>query len=218
MNDDYHSPGNLLRARQRADLARGERPHEPLAEAGTPHAVIGGVAVCLHGYRRNTVDIDLLVRTEDMPAIRAALTKAGFSWDDKVREFRDPVGIPVQFVAAGERAEKGSEVLLPSPADEHVAVMIEGLPVLSLSALIELKLACGGGTPGACTATSPTWSNSSPCMVSTALSHGICTRPCGPPSGNLSAGFTDHPPAPGVSRRSRRGLVEHVMAASSYRP
>jgi hypothetical protein len=160
--------------------------HEALAEAGTPHAVIGGVAVCLHGYRRNTVDIDLLVRTEDMPAICAALTKAGFSWDDKVREFRDPVGVPVQFVAAGERAGKGSEVLLPSPADDHVAVMIEGLPVLSLSALIESKLA-------ACTATSPTWSNSSPCMVSTALSRGICTRPCDPPSGNLSAGFTDHP-------------------------
>jgi hypothetical protein len=121
--------------------------HEALAEAGTPHAVIGGVAVCLHGYRRNTVDIDLLVRTEDMPAICAALTKAGFSWDDKVREFRDPVGVPVQFVAAGERAGKGSEVLLPSPADDHVAVMIEGLPVLSLSALIESKLACGEGDP-----------------------------------------------------------------------
>jgi hypothetical protein len=107
--------------------------HEALAEAGTPHAVIGGVAVCLHGYRRNTVDIDLLVRTEDMPAIRAALTKAGFSWDDKVREFRDPVGVPVQFVAAGERAGKGSEVLLPSPADDHVAVMIVRTTVAACS-------------------------------------------------------------------------------------
>jgi hypothetical protein len=38
-------------------------------------------------------------------------------------------------------------VLLPSPADDHVAVMIEGLPVLSLSALIESKLACGEGDP-----------------------------------------------------------------------
>jgi len=119
--------------------------HEALAEAGAPHAVIGGVAVCLHGYRRNTVDIDLLVRTEDMPAIREALTKAGFLWDKEAREFRDPTGVPIQFVAAGERAGKGSEVLLPSPADDDVAVMIEGLPVLSLSALIESKLACGEG-------------------------------------------------------------------------
>ena len=119
--------------------------HEALAEAGAPHAVIGGVAVCLHGYRRNTVDIDLLVRSEDMPAIREALTNAGFHWDEQSREFRDSTGIPVQFVAAGERAGKGSEILLPSPADDDVAVMIEGLPVLSLSALIESKLACGEG-------------------------------------------------------------------------
>lgn len=119
--------------------------HEALAAAGVPHAVIGGVAVCLHGYRRNTVDVDLLVRTEDMTAIREALTAAGFGWDEQAREFRDSGGIPLQFVAAGERAGKGSEVLLPSPADEDVAVMIEGLPVLALPALIESKLACGEG-------------------------------------------------------------------------
>ena len=53
--------------------------HEALAEAGAPHAVIGGVAVCLHGYRRNTVDVDLLVRPEDTPLIRDALTAAGFA-------------------------------------------------------------------------------------------------------------------------------------------
>jgi hypothetical protein len=119
--------------------------HEALAEAGAPHAVIGGVAVCLHGYRRNTVDVDLLVRPEDMALIHETLTAAGFSWDSQVCEFRDQAGIPVQIMAAGERAGKGSKVLLPSPADDRVAVLIEGLPVLSLAALIESKLACGEG-------------------------------------------------------------------------
>jgi hypothetical protein len=121
--------------------------HEALAEAGAPHAVIGGVAVCLHGYRRNTVDVDLLVRPEDTPLIRDALTAAGFTWDEQAHEFRSPAGVPVQFVAAGGRAGKGSEVLLPSPADDHVAVVIEGLPVLSLAALIESEIACGEGNP-----------------------------------------------------------------------
>jgi hypothetical protein len=160
--------------------------HEALSEIAAPHVVIGGVAVCLHGYRRNTVDIDLLVRRVDMRAIHKALTGAGFVWDElagcahtacsiagmrsrehssrenqrvsyleKVsedffhgqvdREFRTPAGIPVQFVAAGDRAGKGSEVILPNPADDGVAVLIEGLPVLSLPALIESKLACGEG-------------------------------------------------------------------------
>lgn len=121
--------------------------HEVLAKAGVPHAVLGGVAVCLHGYRRNTIDVDLLVRSEDMPAIKLALVAAGLVWDESAREFRTNAGIPIQFVAAGERAGKGSEVFLPSPSDERVAVLIEGLPVLSLASLIESKLACGEGDP-----------------------------------------------------------------------
>jgi hypothetical protein len=53
----------------------------------------------------------------------------------------------VQLLAAGDRAGKGSEVLLPNPEDADVTVPIEGLPVLSLAALIESKLACGEGDP-----------------------------------------------------------------------
>ena len=34
--------------------------HRILDDAGIPHAIVGGVAVCLHGYQRNTVDIDML--------------------------------------------------------------------------------------------------------------------------------------------------------------
>lgn len=121
--------------------------HEALARAGLPHAVLGGVAVCLHGYRRTTVDIDLLVQPADMTAIRAALEAAGFRWDDEAREFRSSTGVAVQLVAAGAKAGRGSEVLLPSPAAEQVTVVIEGLPVLSLAALIEAKIACGEGDP-----------------------------------------------------------------------
>lgn len=119
--------------------------HKALAQAGLPHVVVGGMAVCLHGYRRTTVDIDLLVQPSDMPAIRTALETAGFRWDAEAHEFRSAAGVPVQLLAAGEKAGKGSEVLLPSPAAEHVAVVIEGLPVLSLAGLIEAKIACGEG-------------------------------------------------------------------------
>ena len=121
--------------------------HEALFRVSVPHAVVGGVAVCLHGYRRNTVDIDLLVRREDMETIRSALAEIGFEWDHDAHEFRSRVGVPVQLLAAGDRAGKGSEVLLPNPEDADVTVPIEGLPVLSLAALIESKLACGEGDP-----------------------------------------------------------------------
>jgi len=122
-----------------------QRCHEALAAAKIPHAVIGGVAVCLHGYQRNTVDVDWLVRKDDTPAIRQALSDAGFTWDPSQAEFHGPAGIPVQFVLTGDRAGKGAEFLLPDPAVKGIVTEIEGLPVLSLARLIETKIACGQG-------------------------------------------------------------------------
>lgn len=123
------------------------RAHEVLASADVPHAVIGGVAVCLHGYQRNTIDVDLLVRPKDTQQIRNALTSAGFDWHADNREFISPDGVPVQFVLAGESAgnDRSLGVLMPDPDDEHTATEIDDVPVLTLSKLIETKLACGLG-------------------------------------------------------------------------
>lgn len=121
--------------------------HETLRQASVPHAVVGGVAVCLHGYQRNTVDLDLLVRPDDADRIREVLTAAGFEWQADNREFISPDGIPVQFVLAGESAgnDRSLGVRLPDPDDEHTATEIDDVPVLTLSKLIESKLACGLG-------------------------------------------------------------------------
>jgi hypothetical protein len=51
----------------------------------------------------------------------------------------------VQFLTAGDRAGNDQEVRLPDPADEDCSDVIEGLPVLRLARLIEIKLACGIG-------------------------------------------------------------------------
>src|SRR6266478_10207152 len=55
-----------------------------LNRAGVPYAVIGGHAVASwvatvdEGAVRNTRDVDLLLRREDLPAASAALEQAGF--------------------------------------------------------------------------------------------------------------------------------------------
>jgi hypothetical protein len=121
------------------------RVREFLGARGIDFAVAGGVAVCLHGYRRNTVDLDLLVRAGDVGALQAALEAEGFSWCPGDREFRAPSGIPVQLLVAGERAGPGQPVVFPDPRDPNCRTEIEGLPVLTLAKLIELKLACGLG-------------------------------------------------------------------------
>jgi hypothetical protein len=43
------------------------------------YAVIGGIAVAIHGYARFTKDIDLLVRKEDLDRVREAARARGFT-------------------------------------------------------------------------------------------------------------------------------------------
>jgi hypothetical protein len=119
--------------------------HERLQQAGIAHAIVGGVAVCLHGYQRNTVDVDLLVQKEQVAAARSALESAGWQWIAERTELRSPAGVVLQFLLSGDKAGPDSEVRLPDPADERAVTHLEGLPVLSLARLIESKLACGQG-------------------------------------------------------------------------
>ncbi len=119
------------------------RCHQLLSEAGIAYSVCGGVAVCLHGYQRNTTDLDLIIRAEDSEVVREVLTKGGYSWDPDQREFRTPEGIAIQFVIAGQKAGKGTEVSISEPIGDVNVEQIEGLSVVRLSRLIEMKIACG---------------------------------------------------------------------------
>src|SRR5258708_36115940 len=122
-----------------------KRIHSLLAGKGIDHAIVGGVAVCLHGYRRNTVDLDLLIRPDDAVRVRSALETEGFQWIAAEKEFRSASGVAVQFVVAGEKEGPGQEATFPSPSGAQHVTTIEGLPVLSLAQLIQAKLACGLG-------------------------------------------------------------------------
>lgn len=123
-----------------------QRVHELLAHDGIDHAIVGGVAVCLHGYQRNTVDLDLLVEPADAAAVRLAFEAGGLQWNDSAKEFRSTAGVAVQFVLAGENEGPGQPATFPSPSDPKHITAIEGLPVLSLASLIQSKLACGLGS------------------------------------------------------------------------
>jgi hypothetical protein len=94
------------------------RVHEVLAKAEIPHAVVGGVAVCLHGYQRNTVDLDLLVRPGDSAAIQSALTSDCHALDKRAKQLRAPSGIAVRLVMAGDkevRANRPSSLTRQTP-------------------------------------------------------------------------------------------------------
>ncbi len=120
-----------------------ERCHVLLSTATIPYSICGGVAVCLHGYQRNTVDLDLVIRSSESEAVRKILSDGGLDWDESNAEFRTADGIAVPFLIAGQRAGKGSEVTIPEPIGELNVEQREGLPVVRLSRLIEMKIACG---------------------------------------------------------------------------
>jgi len=119
--------------------------HQLLSKAKVPHALVRGVAVCLHGYQRNTVDVDLLIRREDVEAVREILKRENYAWHPEEAEFRSASGVALQFLLAGDRAGAGSPVTLPDPGDTKAITEIEGLHVLTLAKLIESKIACGEG-------------------------------------------------------------------------
>lgn len=122
-----------------------ERVHALLEREGIDHAIVGGVAVFLHGYRRNTVDLGLLVESADTQTLRSALEADGIRWHAAIKEFRSPAGVAIQCVLAGESEGRGQVATFPSPRDPKRVTTIEGLPVLSLASLIESKIACGLG-------------------------------------------------------------------------
>ena len=122
------------------------RCHQIFQQSSIPHSIYGGVAVCLHGYQRNTTDVEVIINSNDSSTVKELLLAESFQWDEELTEFRSPSGVPVQFLIAGESAGKGTEVKIPEPVGESNVEELEGLSVVRLSRLIEMKLASGLGS------------------------------------------------------------------------
>ena len=60
--------------------------------------------MCLHGYQRNTVDLDLVIRSDDSAKVRPLLEDAGLAWVPNAKEFRTDTGIAVPCLISGENA------------------------------------------------------------------------------------------------------------------
>src|SRR5262245_33638055 len=120
-----------------------------LNAARIDYAVVGGNAVASwvatvdEGAVRNTRDVDILVRRDDLPAVTAALEATGFVRDEllDVIMFRDgPEGKPSQAVHllfAGEKTRP--DHLLPAPEIQTVEDPAQ-FRVITLELLVTMKL------------------------------------------------------------------------------
>lgn len=128
---------------------RALRAAAALERAGVPYAVVGGNAVAAWVARidaaavRNTQDVDLLLRRDDLPAAAAALAAAGFVRRDAagVDMFLDgpdaSVRDAVHVVLAGEKVRP--DYSLPAP-DVSESELADDYRILTLPALVRMKL------------------------------------------------------------------------------
>ena len=121
-----------------------------LEELGVSYAVVGGMAMFLHGYRRFTEDVDLLVTREGLAEVHRRLEGLGyvppFSGSKQLRDTED--GVRIEFLVTGDYPGDGKPkpVAFPDPAE--ASVELKGMRCLALPQLMELKLASGMTSPG----------------------------------------------------------------------
>jgi hypothetical protein len=120
-----------------------------LETLGIPYAVVGGMALVAHGYRRSTVDVDVLVTRDHNRLIHEKLDGLGYVPPFAgSRNLRDTAtGVRIEFLITGEFPGDGKPKPIAFPDPATASVTIEGIRYISLPALIELKLASGLTNP-----------------------------------------------------------------------
>ena len=128
---------------------RLERTCRAFSNAGIPYAIIGGNAVAAwvatkdDGAVRNTGDVDVLLREEDLERATAAMLKEGFYRDsvmDVIVFLDGPDGKPSQGVHVLRAGQKVKESYAsPTPQVDQM-VVIDGKCTVQLEQLIEMKL------------------------------------------------------------------------------
>jgi len=116
-----------------------------LESIDVPYAVAGGMALEAHGFRRLTVDVDILVSREGLKTIHQELDGLGyvppFAGSKNLRDAE--YGVRIEFLIAGEFPGDGKPKAVAFPDPGQASVLIDDVHFLSLPKLVELKLASG---------------------------------------------------------------------------
>jgi hypothetical protein len=119
---------------------------EDLDAHGIDYMVIGAVALMAHGYPRFTEDIDLVLTREGLDAFHRELIGLGYlpAFEGARKRLRATRGgVPVEVILAGEYPGDGRPKPVSFPEPASASVEMDGVRVVTLERLIELKLASG---------------------------------------------------------------------------
>ena len=114
-------------------------------ELGLDYAIVDGMAMFLHGFRRFTEDVDVLVTREGLDEIHKALEGRGyvkpFAASKNLRDTR--TGVKIDFLISGQFPGDGKPGPIAFPDPSVASKESDGIRVIDLIPLIELKLASG---------------------------------------------------------------------------
>ena len=112
---------------------------------GIPYAVVGGMAMFAHGFRRFTADVDLLVTRDGMKQVLEELEGLGYvqppGTSTKLRDTQS--GVRIEFRITGGYPGDGKPKPVSFPDPSKVSVEIDSIRYVGLPTLVELKLASG---------------------------------------------------------------------------
>ena len=117
---------------------------------GIEYMVIGAVALTAHGYPRFTADVDVVLTPEGLEKFHRELVGLGYrpafeGAKKKLRSTRNNVAIEV--ITAGEYPGDGKPKPVRFPEPTKASSRMNGVQVVTLEKLVELKLASGMTAP-----------------------------------------------------------------------
>lgn len=129
-----------------ADVQRAMRKLvAALDDLGIPYAIVGGMALNEYGYRRVTVDVDVLLTRDGLQRFKDHWLGRGYV--EKFpgsRGLRDTeLGVAIDVLVTGDYPGDGQPKPVRFPDPAKVAIRDGGLALIPLAKLIELKLASG---------------------------------------------------------------------------
>jgi hypothetical protein len=119
-----------------------------LGDAGIDYAIAGAIALGEHGLKRLTVDVDVLIRREDLDRFKAEWLGRGYvDVRPGGRAVRDTANnVKIDFLVTGDFPGDGKPKPVAFP-DPREAVAGERYRIVSLPRLVEMKLAYGMTAP-----------------------------------------------------------------------
>jgi hypothetical protein len=127
-----------------------QRLAQKLPNVGIDYALIGGMALAIHGYVRLTQDVDLLMNEAGLEQFQKMLVGRGYiaAFPGARKMFLDTItGVKVAIITTGEFPGDGKPKSVQFPEPTAISIELDGMKVTRLETLIELKLASGLTAP-----------------------------------------------------------------------